>query len=340
MDRQFTSLASKLSGAVKAVVYDHYGPADVLHTEDVEQPVPKDDELLVKVHATSVTRSDVHTREANRSNGLLVMTISRMISGWSRPRQRILGTELAGEVVAVGGSVHDFRVGDEVFGNTGFRFGCHAEYACVPESRAAHKPANATFEEAAPITDGPLNCLWCFRNAHLTTGETILVYGASGSIGTAAVQLAKTLGAKVTAVCNTKNVEVVRSLGAEEVIDYTKDDFTKNGKKYDLIFDAVGKLSFGRCKASLRPGGRYLATDHLGNVVLALSTRRFGDKKVIFSIPPRYQQEDLVFVKELIETGKYRAVIDRRYPVEQVVEATRYVETAQKTGNVVLTVIG
>jgi NADPH:quinone reductase-like Zn-dependent oxidoreductase len=325
---------------VKAVVYDHYGPADVLHFEDVEKPVPKDDELLVKVHATTVTRSDVHTREANRSNGILVMVISRIVSGWSRPRRPILGTEPAGEVVAVGASVRSFRVGDEVFGNTGFGFGCNAEYACVPANRAALKPANATFDEAAPITDGPLNCLWCFRNAHLSKGETILVYGASGSIGTAGVQIANALGAHVTAVCNTKNVELIRSLGAEEVIDYTKDDFTRNGKTYDLIFDAVGKISFGRCKASLNSGGRYLATDHLGNVVLAMWTRRFGDKKVIFSIPPRYQQEDLVYVKELIEAGKYRAVIDRRYPLEQVVEATQYVETAQKTGNVVLTIGG
>lgn len=322
---------------MKAVVYDRYGPPDVLRLTDVERPVPGDDELLVKVRAATVTRSDVHTREANRSNGLAVMTISRLVSGWSGPRQRILGTELAGEVVALGASVRNFALGDEVFGNTGFRFGCHAEYVRVPANRAAPKPVNATFEESAPTTDGPLNCLWCFRNAQLRTDESILVYGASGSIGTAGVQLAVVLGAHVTGVCATKNVELVRSLGAEDVIDYLKDDFSADGKTYDVIFDAVGRLAFGRCKASLKPGGRYIATDHLSNVFLGFWTGRFGDKKVIFPIPPRYQHEDLVHIKALIEAGKYRAVIDRRYPLEQVVEATTYVESAQKTGNVVLT---
>jgi NADPH:quinone reductase-like Zn-dependent oxidoreductase len=323
---------------VKAVVYDHYGPPDVLHIEEVERPVPKDDELLVRVRATTVTRSDAHTREANRSNGPLVMTISRMVSGWSRPRQRILGTELAGEVVGVGAAVRSFDVGDQVFGNTGFRFGCHAEYACVAANRAAPKPANATFEEAAPLTDGPLNSLWCLRNARLREGESMLVYGASGSIGTATVQLGRVLGAHVTAVCDTKNAELVRSLGAEEVIDYLTTDFTKNGNAYDVIFDAVGKLSFGRCKASLAPRGRYIATDHLSNLFLASWTGRFGDKKVIFPIPPRYRQEDFAYIRDLVEAGKFHAVLDRRCPLEQVVEATKYVETAQKTGNVVLTI--
>jgi NADPH:quinone reductase-like Zn-dependent oxidoreductase len=324
---------------VRAVVYDHYGPPDVLRVAEVERPVPKDDEVLVKIHAATVNRSDAHTREANRSNGPVVMTISRMVSGWSAPRQRILGTELAGAVVAVGASVRKFAVGDEVFANTGFRFGAHAEYAAVPESgRIALKPANMSFEEAAAVTDGALNCLWCFRSAALHKDESILIYGASGSIGTAGVQIAKSFGAKVTAACNTKNVELVRSLGAEDVIDYLKDDFTKNGKTYDLIFDAVGKHSFGRSQGSLKPGGRYIATDHLSNIFLAAWTERFGDKKVIFAIPPRYTQEDLLFMKQLIEAGKYRAVIDRRYPLEQVVEATKYVETQQKVGNVVLTI--
>jgi NADPH:quinone reductase-like Zn-dependent oxidoreductase len=323
---------------VKAVVYDHYGPPDVLRIAEVERPTPKEDEVLVKVHAATVNRSDAHTREANRSNGPVVMFISRMVSGWGGPRQRILGTELAGEVVAVRASVRKFVVGDEVFANTGFRFGAHAEYATVPQDgRIALKPENMSYEEAAAVSDGALNSLWCFRNANLIKDETILVYGASGSIGTAAVQLAKSFGARVTAVCNTKNVELVRSLGAEDVIDYLKEDFTKNGKKYDVIFDAVGKHSFGRSKGSLKRGGRYIATDHLGNIFLAAWTGRFGDKKVIFAIPPRYAQEDMLFLKQLIEAGKYRAVIDRSYPLEQVVEATRYVETQQKVGNVVLT---
>jgi NADPH:quinone reductase-like Zn-dependent oxidoreductase len=326
---------------MRAVVYDRYGPPDVLRVAEVERPVPKDDEVLVRIRAATVNRSDAHIREANRSNGPVVMTISRMVSGWRGPRQPILGTELAGEVAAVGASVRKFVVGDEVFANTGFRFGAHAEYAAVPESgRIALKPSNMSFEEAAAVTDGALNCLWCFRSADLRKEESILVYGASGSIGTAGVQLAKSFGANVTAVCNTKNVELVRSLGADEVIDYLKDDFTKNGKTYDVIFDAVGKHSFGRSKGSLKPGGRYIATDHLGNILLAAWTGRFGDKKVIFAIPPRYTQEDMLFLKQLIEAGRYRAVIDRHYPLEQVVEATKYVESQQKVGNVVLTVSG
>jgi NADPH:quinone reductase-like Zn-dependent oxidoreductase len=324
---------------VKALVYDHYGPPEVLRIAEVERPAPQAGEVLVRIKATTMNRVDVHTREANRSNGPFVMLISRLVSGWRRPRQPILGTELAGQVVAVGASVSKFAVGDAVFANTGFRFGAHAEYAAVPESaRIALKPRNMSFEEAAAVTDGALNCIWCYRNGRLQKRETVLVYGASGSVGTAGVQLAKALGAHVTAVCNTKNLELVRSLGADEVIDYLKDDFTKSGKRYDVIFDAVGKQSFARCRDSLRPGGRYLATDGLGNLFLAMWTSRFGDKKVMLAIPPRYTQEDLLFLKDLIESGRYRAVIDRRYPLEEAVEAARYVETAQKTGNVVLTV--
>jgi NADPH:quinone reductase-like Zn-dependent oxidoreductase len=199
-------------------------------------------------------------------------------------------------------------------------------------------PASASFEAAAPISDGALNALWCLRVADLHKGQTILVYGASGAIGTAAVQLAKFLGADVTAVCSTKNVDLVASLGADEVIDYTKEDFTKNGKTYDVIFDAVGKHSFKRSKDSLNKGGQYLATDGFRNLALAMWTSRFGDKKVKFQLPPRYTKQDMVLLRELVEAGKFRAVIDRTYPLEGVVEAARYVETEQKTGNVVLTV--
>jgi len=324
---------------MQAVVYDWYGPPDVLRLEDVERPVPLADEILVKIHATAVTRADCATREANRRSGLLVSMISRLISGARRPKQRILGSELAGEVEAVGAAVTEFAVGDQVFGSTGFRFGTYAEFTCVRESaRIAPMPAGMSFEEAASICDGGLNSLWCLRLAQLRQGTSILVYGASGAIGTAGVQLAKHLGAEVTAVCSTKNLELVRSLGADRVIDYTKEDFTKNGETYDVIFDAVGKHSFGRSKGSLKPGGRYLATDGLGNLLLGLWTSRFGDKKVIFQIPPRYTKLDVLFLKELVEAGKYRAVIDRRYPLEDVVEAARYVETEQKIGNVVLTV--
>ena len=308
--------------------------------EEVERPVPKEDEVLVKIHAATVNRLDVHTREANQSSGLVVSILSRLVSGVRRPRRRILGTEYAGEVVSLGSAVSELAVGDHVFGNTGLRFGTHAEFICVPESaRIALMPAGATFEEAAPISDGALNALWCLRVGHLGKGQTIVVYGASGAIGTAGVQLARYMGADVTAVCGTKNVELVRSLGADAVIDYTREDFTKNGETYDVIFDAVGKHSFQRCKGSLKPGGVYLATDGFRNLFLALWTSRFGDKKVRFQLPPVYAKKDLILLKELIEAGRFRPVIDRRYPMEDVVEAAKYVETEQKTGNVVLTIV-
>jgi NADPH:quinone reductase-like Zn-dependent oxidoreductase len=324
---------------MRAVVYDRYGPPDVLRLEEVERPVPKEDEVLIKIHATTVTRADCATREANRRSGLLVMLISRLISGIRRPKQRILGIELAGNVEAVGAAVTEFVVGDHVFGTSGFRFGAQAEFICMQVSALlAHKPTGMSFEEAAAICDGALNALWCLRLADLRNGQRILIYGASGSIGTAGVQLARYFDADVTAVCSTKNLELVRSLGADRVIDYTQEDFTKNGQTYDVIFDAVGKHSFRRCRGSLNPGGSYLATDGLQNLMLALWTSRFGDKKVRFSIPPRYTKKDVLFLKELIEAGKYRAVIDRCYPLEEVIDATRYVETEQKVGNVVLTV--
>jgi NADPH:quinone reductase-like Zn-dependent oxidoreductase len=325
---------------MKAVVYDRYGPPDVLHIEEVPQPAPKDDEVLVKVHASTVNRFDCHTREANRSSGPAVMVLSRLVSGVRGPRQRILGSELAGEVAAAGAAVREFAVGDRVFANTGLRFGAHAEYTCVSESaRIAQMPKGASFDEAAAVSDGALNALWCLRQGELRKDESILVYGASGAIGTAGVQLARYFGARVTAVCNTKNLELVMALGADEVIDYLHQDFTQNGQTYDVVFDAVGKHSFKRSKSSLKGGGRYLATDGFRNLTLAAWTSRVGDRRVIFSIPPRWTKQDMVLIKELMEAGKYRAVIDRRYPLDQVVEAARYVETGQKTGNVVLTVI-
>jgi NADPH:quinone reductase-like Zn-dependent oxidoreductase len=326
---------------VRAVVYDRYGPPEVLRLEEVATPVPKDDEVLVKVHAVAVTRADCATREANRRSGLAIQLLSRLISGLRRPRQRILGTEFAGEVAAIGAAVSEFAVGDRVFGTRGFRFGAHAEFICMRDSaRIAYKPAGTSFEEAASICDGGLNALWCLRQGDLKKGQRILIYGASGAIGTAAVQLARYFEADVTAVSSTRNLDLVRSLGADRVVDYTREDFTTNGQTYDVIFDAVGKHSFSRCRSSLRRGGRYLATDGFRNLLLAPWTSRFGDKKVVFAIPPRYTQQDVLFLKELIEAGKYRAVIDRCYPLEDVVEATRYVETEQKTGNVVLTMNG
>jgi NADPH:quinone reductase-like Zn-dependent oxidoreductase len=319
---------------MRAVVYDSCGPPDVLRVEDVERPVPKEDEILVQIHATTVDRTDCGWRSGKPF-------FVRYFIGLLRPKQRILGMELAGEVEAVGAAVTEFEVGDQVFGIKGF--GAHAEFVCLRESApVAHKPASMSFEEAAAVCDGACIALSCLRTADLRKGRSILVYGASGSVGTAAVQVAKYLGADVTAVCNTKTVELVSSLGADEVVDYLQEDFTKNGKTYDVIFDAVGKHSFRRCRRSLKPGGIYIETDlgFLWHVpVLALLTRRIGDKRLKLGIA-RYTKKDVLFLKELIEAGKYRAVIDRRYPLEDVVDATRYVETRQKTGNVVLTVSG
>jgi len=322
---------------MRAVVYDHYGPPDVLRIEEVARPTPKDDEVLIKIHAATVNRLDVHTREANRKSGLLVSALSRLVSGVRAPRQRILGSEFAGEVVEKGANVTDFKVGDRVFGNTGLRFGTHAEFTCVKQSaRIANMPTNATFEQAAAITDGAFNALWCLRVGNVNEGQTILVYGASGAIGTAGVQLARYLGASVTAVCSTRNLALVKSLGADRVIDYTKEDFTKDGERYDAIFDAVGKNTFEHTKSSLKPGGVYLATDGFRNLLLHFWTQRFGDKKVRFQLPPVYAQKDLLLLKELVETRKFKPVIDRTYAMEEVIDAARYVETEQKTGNVVL----
>jgi NADPH:quinone reductase-like Zn-dependent oxidoreductase len=318
---------------MRAVVHDRYGPPEVLRVEDVPRPVPNDDEVLVKIHATSVTRTDCGFREAEPF-------FSRFFTGLLRPKRRTPGMELAGEVEAVGAGVTDFAVGDKVFG---IRGGANAEYICVREQGVlAHKPAGLPWEEAATVCDGGIIALACLKKADPLKGRSIVIYGASGAIGTAAVQLAKHFGADVTAVCNTKNLELVSSLGADRVIDYTKEDFTKNGKTYDVVFDAVGKHSFRRCRGSLNPDGIYIETD-LGFMwhvpILALATRWIGDKKVTLPIPS-YTKENVLFIKELIEAGEYRAVIDRRYPLEEVVEATKYVETGQKTGNVVLTVDG
>jgi NADPH:quinone reductase-like Zn-dependent oxidoreductase len=318
---------------VRAVVFDRYGPPGVQRLEDVERPVPKEDEVLVKIHASTVTRTDCGVRAGKPF-------LVRFFFGLLRPKQRILGTELAGEVVAAGSAVREFKVGDYVFGSTkAFQSGTHAEFICIQESGPlAHKPAGITFEEAAAVTDGAVLALMCLEAAHVRKGQNIVVYGASGAIGTAGVQLAKHFGADVTAVCNTKNVELVRSLGANRVIDYTKDDFTRNGQTYDVIFDAVGKHSFSGSKGSLKRGGVYVATDGFENFFLARWTSVIGDRKVLFPVPPHYTKKTVLLIKELIEAGEYRAVIDRRYPLEDVVEATRYVETAQKTGNVVLTI--
>ena len=318
---------------MKAVVCDRYGPPDILRITEVPRPVPRPDEVLIKIRATTVNRSDCAFRAG------IPRPYARLFTGLRRPRHQILGSELSGEVEAIGPAVAGFKPGDAVFGIKAWKFGAHAEYVCMREGASlAHKPAGASFEEAAAVCDGVILALMGLRRADIRKGRSILIYGASGSIGTAAVQLSRYYDADVTAVCATKNLELMRSLGADHVIDYTRDDFTANGQAYDVIFDAVGKHSFRRSKDSLNPGGIYLATDHLQNIALALWTSRFGDKKVVFPIPPHYTRQDVVFLKGLMEAGKYRAVIDRRYPLEDVIAATRYVETEQKTGNVVLTV--
>ena len=323
---------SKDDELMRAVVCDRYGPPDVLRLQDVRRPVPKLDEVLIRIEATTVNRTDCGFRQGKPFVG-------RLYTGLRRPRWRILGTELAGVVEAVGPAVTEFDVRDQVFGVNAGGFGAHAEYVCLRErAPVAPKPAGVTFAEAAAVCDGVILALMCLRRADLRAGRTIVVYGASGSIGTAAVQLAKYFDADVTAACNTRNIEIVRSLGADTVIDYQNEDFTRNGQTYDVIFDAVGKHSFRRCRASLKPGGIYLATDLWQNLILAALTSRIGDKRVVFPIPPRYTKQDVLFIKQLMETGRYRAVVDRCYPLEDVVEATRYVETQQKTGNVVLTI--
>ena len=317
---------------MKAVVYDRYGPPDVLRLEEVERPVPDDDQLLVRVHASTVTRSDCGFRSAE-------IFISRFFTGLLRPKQRIPGMEFAGVVEAVGSSVAEFEVGDRVFGVKGA--GAHAQFTCIRESSpVARIPTGMSFGDAAAVCDGASLALACLRRAEPLQGRSVLVYGASGAVGTAGVQLAKHFGAEVTAVCNTATVELARSLGADEVIDYTRDDFTKNGKSYDVVFDAVGKHSFRRSRHSLKPGGTFVETD-LGFMwhapLLALLTRWIGSKRVTIGIT-RYAKEDVALLKELVEAGEFRPVVSRTYPLEDVVEAHRYVETGQKTGNVVLTV--
>jgi NADPH:quinone reductase-like Zn-dependent oxidoreductase len=313
---------------MRAVVYDRYGGPDVLRVADVEPPVPNEDEILVSVRATTVNRTDCGWRSGRPF-------FVRSFIGVRRPKQRILGMELAGEVVAAGGAVTGFAVGDRVFGVTSF--GAHAELVTVRERGVvAHMPAGSTFEQAAAVCDGACIALSCLRRAGLRSGHTLLVYGASGSVGTAAVQLAKHhYGVRVTAVCNTKNLELVRSLGADEVLDYTRgEDFAKNGETYDVVLDAVGKQTFRRCRRSLTPTGIYVSTDGLINLPLSLVTKRAAVGIA------KYSKQDVLLLKELIEAGRYRAVIDRTYPLDDVVEATAYVETQQKTGNVVLTLNG
>jgi NADPH:quinone reductase-like Zn-dependent oxidoreductase len=319
---------------MKAAVHTGYGPPDVVRIAEVDKPVAKDNEVLVKVHATTVNRTDCGLRAAKPF-------ISRFFTGLIRPKATILGNEFAGAVEAVGSGVRSFEVADRVFGFSGDRFGAHAEYLTIPEDGSlATMPANVTYEEAAASTEGSHYALSFIRKAKIRRGQDVLVNGATGAIGSAAVQLLKRLGAQVTAVCDTEHVELVRGLGADRVIDYTAKDFTRDEQAYDVVLDAVGKSSFGRCRRLLKPRGIYLSSD-LGplsqNPILALITPLFGGKKVMFPIP-RDDQEMVRYFKELIESGAFKPLIDRRYPLDQIVEAYRYVETGHKIGNVVISV--
>jgi NADPH:quinone reductase-like Zn-dependent oxidoreductase len=319
---------------MRAVVHDRYGPPEVLHVADVPRPSPSDDEVLVRVHASTVTRADAMGVRS------VEYRFTRLFTGIRRPRRTHFGSEFAGVVEEVGAAVREFKAGDDVFG---VEAGANAEYVTVAESGViAPKPGGLTYEQAAAIPDGSLLALTCLNPAGPPMGRSFLVYGAAGSVGTAAVQLlAHHFEADVTAVCDTKDVELVRSLGARGVIDRLREDFTKNGRAYDAIFDAVGKHSFRRCRRSLSPGGIYVAMD-LGFMyhvpLAALVTRFVGSKRAKLGIG-RYRKEDLLLIKELVEQGKYRPVIDRTYDLDEIVEAARYVESGQKAGNVVLRVV-
>jgi NADPH:quinone reductase-like Zn-dependent oxidoreductase len=318
---------------MRAVVHDRYGPPEVLRVDEVERPVPNENKVLVKVYASTVTRGEAMGVRS------VEYRFTRLFMGIRRPRRTSFGSEFAGRVAEVGPAVTELRVGDEVFG---VGVGANAEYLAVRESGVvAHKPAELSFEEAAAIPDGSLLALSCLRPAYPLEGKSVLVYGAAGSVGTAAIQLlAHHFGAEVTAVCDGKDVELVRSLGVRAVLDRFSEDFTKNGQTYDVIFDAVGKHSFRRCRGSLKPRGIYISMD-LGFMyhvpLLGLVTRFVGSKRATLGLG-RYRKQDLLLVKELVEAGKYRPVIDRRYALEEVVEATRYVDSGQKTGNVVIRV--
>ncbi len=315
---------------MKAIVYTKFGPPDVLQLKEVRKPTPKDKEVLIKIHATTVVKEDPDWRRSPGINGLL------------KPRNPILGQELAGEIESIGKDVTRFKPGDQVFGMDSF--GAYAEYKCMPEDGAlAIKPANMSYEDAATVPNGALTALPFLRDkANIRSGQTVLIYGASGSVGAAAVQLAKYYGAEVTGVSSTANLEWVKSLGADQVIDYSKEDFTENGKTYDIIFDTVGKCSFSECKSSLTDEGLYLTTVPTPVIMLQAFSSEKSGKKVKFLAaglrPAREKVKDLIFLTELIETGKIKPVIDRRYPLEQIAEAHRYVEQGHKKGNVVITV--
>ncbi len=324
---------------MKAILNTKFGPAELLQLGEVEKPVPKDNEVLIKIHATTVSTGDCNARDFTFAPKVFQLPARLFIFGITKPRINILGTELAGVIEAVGKDVKLFKAGDQVFGSPGLQMGAHAEYKCIPEDGVlAIKPDNLTFEEAAAVCFGANTALFYLRNkGNIQAGQKVLINGASGAIGTYAVQLAKYYGAEVTGVCSSTNLELVKSLGADSVIDYTKEDFTRNGKTYDLIFDVVGKISFSRCKGSLKQKGIFLpCIIDLAELVQILWTSITGGKKVKGGVALE-RAGDIVFFKELLEAGKLKPVIDRRYPLEQTAEAFKYVEKGHKKGNVVIT---
>ncbi|MEA1978085.1 MAG: NAD(P)-dependent alcohol dehydrogenase [Chloroflexota bacterium] len=328
---------------MKAIVWTKYGPADVLELREVEKPTPKDNEVLIRIHATTVTAGDCELR--NLKFPIYLSLPMRLWRGFLKPRENsILGTELAGEIEAVGKDVKRFREGDQVFGSAGMAFGTNAEYLCLPEEPGemeggvAIKPANMTYEEAASVPFGGRDALHFLRKGNIQSGQKILINGAGGSIGTFAVQLAKHFGAEVTAVDSTGKLDMLLSIGADHVIDYTQEDFTKSGEIYDVIFDVVGTISFSRCEGSITKNGTYLLANPLGSqMVCGPWTRMTSSVKVIMQTASP-STEDLLLLRELIEAGKIKSIIDRRYPLEQIAEAHRYVETGEKMGNVVIIV--
>jgi NADPH:quinone reductase-like Zn-dependent oxidoreductase len=327
---------------MKAIVYEKYGPPDVLQLKEVEKPVPKDNEVLVKIYATLVTAEDPRARSGTAPP--LLWLLARTITGLIRPKNPILGGVLAGEIEAVGKDVKRFKEGDQVFGINLKDAGAYAEYRCMHEEKVLGiKPANMTYEEAIAAI-GAITAFPFLRDkGNIQSGQKVLINGASGSVGTAAIQVAKYYGAEVTGVCSTTNLELVKSLGADKVIDYTKDDFTKIGQTYDIIFDTIGKSSFLRCESSLKKKGIYLTTvPTLVDLLLTSWTSMLCLKKAKFTFaglrPASEMTKDLIFIKELMEVGKIKPVIDRSYPLEQIVEAHRYVEKGHKKGNVVITV--